>query len=139
MKKSNKFLTAIIMVILFICTMSIFVSAAFETKTLRNSYSIPIDSSKFNADKQISYALDDVETRLNISVDNPESCTVTAKVYQWRKYQKDQLVLTVNHTGNTYNSGYFVPDAAYPYYVVITTDTTDGVDGHYSFDQIKHP
>ena len=142
MKRTNRIISTLVIIAIFIASLSIVAYAEYDTRVIRASYSLGTGKAEWNGkDKGITYNLNPVDTRANFSITSGQTTSINAKVYHLIKWKRDEPVVEVSLTANgnsaqNWVSGYFVPDSAIDtYYPYIECPSKTGVTGYCSFDQ----
>ena len=140
MKNTKRIISTLVILAIFIASLSIVAYAAYDERVVRAEYSIPTGSTEWNGwDKNLTHRFNSTaEARLNVSITNTSSRTITAVLMKSVSLWFDDDIITIkNFSGSNgdWRSKYFTPDTSYTYYMKITSTSSQGVNGFYSVDQ----
>ncbi len=140
MKRTNRIISTLIILAIFLASLSIVAYAAFEERIVREAYSIPTGSKEWNGwDEACRHTFSSSEeARLNVSITNSSNRTITAKLKKEVNNWFDDTIITIkDFTGSNsdWKSETFTPSTTDTYYMIITSTSTSGVNGYYSIDQ----
>ncbi|MBQ7935108.1 MAG: hypothetical protein IJ333_02015 [Clostridia bacterium] len=140
MFKFKKILVSVVILAVFLGTMSIFASAAYETQVGRNQYSISTGSSTWNGKDNLTWYRfeSEVSTEWNVSIITEQTRIINAQLKRIKEYATDPTIREIiGFEGANYEweTQTFVPDEDYSYYVIVKEPAKNGVTGYYSFYQ----
>lgn len=140
MKRTNRIISTLVIIAIFIASLSIVAYAEYDNRVVRESYTIPTGSNEWNGwDKGLTHTFSSSnEARLNVSITNSTDKTITAKLKKVVNWWIDDTIITFSDmTGSDgyWESKYFTPSTSGTYYMIITSNGTTGVTGFYSVDQ----
>ena len=117
MKRTNRIISTLVILAIFIASLSIVAYAAYDNRVVRQYYSIGTNYSEWNGkDRGIMYNLNTVDTRANFSITSGQTTKINAWVYELIEWWPDEDVVDVSLTANgnsaqNWVSDYFVPQS----------------------------